>query len=501
LYGPQPRPPSWPARFSFRTEIATSRLPVRLAAFLIDALLMALASLAAYAVTGSLGAFRFSPEWLRRYGSNLDAWPDVPPLEYVDLTAVFAVSVAIGVVLAIYAAVCWARFGGLPGQRAVGLHVVDYETGRRLSWAAAAVRSLAVFGALGSVMAVYCLLTFYRLTSVAIADTASGLIGPDSPLYRWSDLMELDFLLGSAWLIFVFVSTATNRARRGVQDRIAGSIVVAVRKVPLAWHPVGPVYGPPGWGWPGQPQGSPPGAPGSAPAPAPGWTPPGYWSPPGHPVPSDWSAPPVAPPQPSSGAPAASGPAPEAPPEPSLEPVPEPTLEDAPWKRSAEPTIVALAGHEAAPLSRRVSAYLIDGLIVGVLFWMAFSNLLPATSSGGTGPSERISIFAGLAGGVMQLAYFVLGWTYWRATVGQRIAGIAVIGESGGKAISAMDALVRWAVLQGPFALVTIVPLAIAPFVAAAAAGWSVFLLYSTQNDERGQGFHDHFVKTRVVAV
>jgi uncharacterized RDD family membrane protein YckC len=163
--------------------------------------------------------------------------------------------------------------------------------------------------------------------------------------------------------------------------------------------------------------------------------------------------------------------------------------------------MVSLAGREAAPLGRRVSAYLVDCVIVGIFFWMALSNLLPATSSGGTGPSERISIFAGLAGGLMQLAYFVLGWTYWRATLGQRITGIAVVNESGGKALSPMDALVRWAVLQGPFALVTIVPLAIAPFVAAAAAGWAAFLLYSTQADERGQGLHDHFVKTRVVAV
>jgi hypothetical protein len=485
LTGPRTRPENWPSSFSFRTEIGSAKLPLRFAAFTIDGLLMVLASVVCYWVAGLFGAWSFDAEWLNQYERNPNQWPGMPPL-HVDLNAVFAVSVGIAVVLAVYATVCWARFGGLPGQRALSLRVVDYETGKRLSWAASAGRSVAVFGILGVVMVAYGLVSFYRLANYSVGDTTSDLIGPGSPLYRWADVITSVVFLGSAWTMFVFVSTTTNRARRGVQDRIAGSIVVSVRSVPLAWYPAGPIsVAPVAWGWPGPPQGP------AGSRPAPGWTPPGSWTPPGHPAPTDWNAAPGAPrPMPVPPAPL-EGP----------ESTPAPALEDTPWKGAAEPAVDSLAGRESAALGRRISAYLVDCLFVGVLFWAAFSTLLPDPSVTVTGPSERISIFAGLAGGAMQIVYFVLSWSYWRATPGQRLLRLAVVGETTGKALAPMDAFVRWAVLQGPFALATIVPLGAAPVVGVAAAAWAGFLLYSTQGDERGQGLHDHFVRTRVVTV
>jgi hypothetical protein len=67
-----------------------------------------------------------------------------------------------------------------------------------------------------------------------------------------------------------------------------------------------------------------------------------------------------------------------------------------------------------------------------------------------------------------------------------------------GKALSWMDALVRWAVLQGPFALVMIVPEIARTPVLMAASGWAAYLLYTTITDPDVRGLHDRFLNSRV---
>jgi hypothetical protein len=73
-----------------------------------------------------------------------------------------------------------------------------------------------------------------------------------------------------------------------------------------------------------------------------------------------------------------------------------------------------------------------------------------------------------------------------------------VVQATNGKAMSWMDAIVRWAVIQGPFALMTIVPVAAGSFVLLIAVFWMAFLFYSTQKDPDTRGLHDRFVGTRV---
>lgn len=467
-----------------------------MAALVIDALVMLAGSFVAYVAAGYLGAWSIDDEWLAQYDENPDVWPNIPAL-HVDLTLILVVSVAIAAAIVLYSAACWARFSALPGQRALGLRVLDYDTGRRLSFPAALRRSLGLFGSAGVVVTLYAVLSFERLAELPVGDTSGNLVSPTSSLEPWLDPIAFGLFLGSVWLIMVLASTIVDRLRRGAQDRMAGSIVVAVRTVP-AWYQSFPFTGP-------APQ------PGSAagPRPQPGWTPPGSWTPPGQPAPIDWRSQPGQPAQPGqpyvpdqlpTNTPDTQPPSDaETSSDGNAVPDAETSQETPPWKREVDDRPVSLAGHEAATVGRRVAAYGIDCLIVLVLFLTAFATLLPDSSSTGTWPNERISIFAGLAGGAMQLVYFVLGWTFWRATLGQRLVGVAVVGERGGKAISAMDAVTRWAVLQGPFALVTVVPLAVAPVVAFVAACWSAVLLYSTQSDEDCRGLHDRFVGTRVV--
>jgi len=82
--------------------------------------------------------------------------------------------------------------------------------------------------------------------------------------------------------------------------------------------------------------------------------------------------------------------------------------------------------------------------------------------------------------------------------MGQRLMHIEVADATTGKALGWMDAFLRWAIMQGPIALVTIVPeVARAPVVFVATA-WVFYLYYSTQTNRNWQGLHDRFVNSRV---
>jgi uncharacterized RDD family membrane protein YckC len=121
--------------------------------------------------------------------------------------------------------------------------------------------------------------------------------------------------------------------------------------------------------------------------------------------------------------------------------------------------------------------------------------LLPSAT---TPIDEKTSILMGLVGGLWQMAYFTVGWAVWRGTLGQRAMHLRVTDVTTGKGMSWMDALVRWAVIQGPFALVTIVPAVASVPVMFAAMLWVMYLLRTTQADPDLRGLHDKFLNTRV---
>jgi uncharacterized RDD family membrane protein YckC len=492
LYGPGTQPPSWPSGIPLATLVEPAKFRTRIIAALLDTVIMFAASLALYLASGLFKAWTLDPEWSRQYGQNPDVLPNVPAI-HADLNLVFATSVVIAVGIVAYAALCWWKMGALPGQRAMGIRILDFDTGKQVSFTAALLRSLAIYAPVGAMMCGYSLITFERLATVPLGQTGSDLnpygLSPSSPLMPWLDVIAAGVVVGLGWFFLLAVTTAIGSMRRGIQDRIAGSIAIVVRRWPqyAAWGP----YPYPGTG--------PAGGPGTGPipGPVPGWTPPGSWTPPGQEVPTDW-APPAAPPAGVPGTPGIPGTPPEwhplgSPPPPGVPPWKAQGSADRSSER-AQPTSL-----ESATVARRVAAYLVDSSIVFMLFSFAAATISPGPANA-TLPNERISILAGLAGGGIQLVYFVLGWTLWRGTLGQRLMGVFVVLEADGKGMSAMDALVRWAVVQGPFALVTIVPLMVAPLVAFGAACWSAFLLYSTQADANRQGIHDHFLGTKVVA-
>jgi uncharacterized RDD family membrane protein YckC len=517
LYGPGTKPPSWPSGYPLVTAVGPAKLRTRAIAFALDGLIMLAASVGVYLVAGAAGAWNLDSEWLRQYGQNPDATPTVPAL-HVDLNLIVATSAAIAVACVAYAALCWWRLGAMPGQRALGIRVLDFETGAHVSFPAALRRSVSVYGVIGVLMSGYATITFERLATIPLGETGSNLstygLPQDSRLAPWIDVIATVLFLGLAWVFVMAVTSISGSMRRGIHDRIAGSIAIAVRRWAMphaAWGPASGWGTSPGWGSaPGWTQSASPGGPsspaslpgpgsisgpppGSAPGPVPGWTPPGTWTPPGHEAPVDWTSPPgLSSPDGGADEEAASKP-PGAPPG-SVPPWKAPPGVEAQRLAARPGTLVS------APMSRRVGAYLVDSFIIFLFFTGAVAALSPdASVSGAPLTNERGYILGGLAGGAMQLLYFVLSWTYWRGTPGQKLFGLAVVLELDGKAMSPMDALVRWAVVQGPYAMVTIVPFMLAPFVTLGAICWAAFLLYATQKDPDLQGPHDHFLRTRVV--
>jgi uncharacterized RDD family membrane protein YckC len=159
----------------------------------------------------------------------------------------------------------------------------------------------------------------------------------------------------------------------------------------------------------------------------------------------------------------------------------------------------APATFHAATVGRRIGGYLIDCTLV----YMVFSLIAAAVTasdlpSKATTIDERTFILIGLAGGLMQLVYFTASWAVWHGTLGQRVMHMRLDEATTGKALSWMDALVRWAVLQGPFALVMIVPEIARTPVLMAASCWAAYLLYTTITDPDVRGLHDRFLNSRV---
>jgi uncharacterized RDD family membrane protein YckC len=167
-----------------------------------------------------------------------------------------------------------------------------------------------------------------------------------------------------------------------------------------------------------------------------------------------------------------------------------------PWAGSDSGAQPAL---QSVTIGRRVAAYLIDSVLVYLIYSLSAALLVSALLPGNVPTlDERTYILVGLVGGLEQLVYFVGGWALAQGSPGQRVLHVRVADATTGKSLTWMDGLVRWAVLQGPFALVTIVPNAVRLPVLAAAGAWSLYLLYTTMADPDQKGLHDRFLNSRV---
>ena len=441
--GAQPAYPVLPA------GLALAGIGSRLRAWLVDSVIFGIFQIAFWTIACAIGAVSVTSDAQAQMESSPLALPASNP--YQTNLPLLAVLMAVFVALNVaYAAASWARFRGLPGQRLMSLQVGSAVTGQNLNLGRALVRSIVAVGIPVAAFGGFFLAVFAMIDAVPWSDLRDP--QPGGPADAWSGVLTFLLIFVIGWPLILLVSAAASAKRQGIHDRLARSLVVG--KATQGWVPgtsAGPAYRP-GYG-PSY---------GTSPAPIP----PGALAP---------GAPPVSTPGTAHGV--------------GVQEV---------WRDRVGDTETPATVHPAT-IGRRVTAYLFDSLLIFMIFvavaGYAAVHYLPA---GTTVLDERTYIIVGLVGGAAQLAYFTVGWAMWRGTLGQRLMHMRVSDVTTGKALGWLDAIVRWATLQGPFALTTIAPEAARSVVLAVAAVWAGYLMYATMNDPDRRGPHDRFLNSRV---
>jgi hypothetical protein len=238
------------------------------------------------------------------------------PLFHVNTGLLILAAVVYVALNAAYYAGCWAKFGGTPCQRGLSLRVADVARGENLSIGNALLRWVLLQGLSIGIGAVFLVVFLGTLATIPANEWLGGGYYFGSTAYgsygSVSLLSNLVSGVSGIWLIVLIVSAGTNPARRGLHDRLAGSIVVGPARVAPSWP--GYPYPPQPWpGYPPQGPGYPPQAwPGYPPQGAPGYPyPPQAWpgyppqGAPGYPYPPQaWPGyPPQGPGYPPQGAP------------------------------------------------------------------------------------------------------------------------------------------------------------------------------------------------------
>jgi uncharacterized RDD family membrane protein YckC len=147
-----------------------------------------------------------------------------------------------------------------------------------------------------------------------------------------------------------------------------------------------------------------------------------------------------------------------------------------------------------AAVMTRVIAYIIDAIILGICGIFILGAIISDLSIVG-------SVVRGILYAVLGFLYFGYTWTAWRASPGQRILGLMTVNAADGAALTWSQATTRWAFLFGPSILNSLFPVGggLGPIVSLIVLGYYIYLLYTTANDPRKQGFHDKQANTLVI--
>jgi uncharacterized RDD family membrane protein YckC len=218
------------------------------------------------------------------------------------------------------------------------------------------------------------------------------------------------------------------------------------------------------------------------------------------PVPDAASAPPPVPD-------AASAPPPAAAPTPAA---PAPSS----WQAPAATAVVGPApGVAYAGLGIRVVAYIIDAILLGIVSTFVFIILGAIFFGSLIGGSVALAILAAVvlavANMIISAVYFIWGWTnpQMRASLGQRVLGMNTLNAADGATLTRDQAIRRWAWLYGIFAVASALQIALGgtdlatlgSLIGLLTLAYGIFLLYTTYQSAKKQGYHDVQAGTVVV--
>ena len=156
-----------------------------------------------------------------------------------------------------------------------------------------------------------------------------------------------------------------------------------------------------------------------------------------------------------------------------------------------------------ADLTSRIIAFVIDGVALGIVWsvvWSVVAGALLFTS--GFAMLLVAGVVLGLIWAAGSAAYFVYTWTKMRASLGQRVMKLETVNAGNGATLTQNQAIKRWAYLFGPTAagivLGNVLGL-VGPLLSLLAFGYTIYLLYTTSQSAKRQGFHDVQAATVVV--
>jgi uncharacterized RDD family membrane protein YckC len=223
--------------------------------------------------------------------------------------------------------------------------------------------------------------------------------------------------------------------------------------------------------------------------------------------------------------PGPSDPGDQAPPPPAPEPAPAAPAADAAggnwtqqgqtpdWAQKAQdwrPAAVAAgptAGIEYADLTNRIIAFIIDGVILAIVGFVVNLVLLTTIVAAIVTTGSALFILFGVVVLVIDVLlagiYFVYTWTNLKASPGQRLIGLMTVNEADGAVLTFNQALARFVIMFAPGYVAslasTVIPGFLGLLLSLAGLAWTIFLIYTTANDPKRQGFHDHYAHTVVI--
>jgi uncharacterized RDD family membrane protein YckC len=175
--------------------------------------------------------------------------------------------------------------------------------------------------------------------------------------------------------------------------------------------------------------------------------------------------------------------------------------------RPAEVAAGPAAGIAYADLGIRIGAYIID-LVILVIVGIVVNLLLVAILIGaffaaGTGGAAVAGLLILVVNVLIAGIYFVYTWTTMKASPGQRMLGLMTVNEADGSALTQNQAITRYLVMFAPGYIASlassVVPGFLGLLLSLVGLGWTLYLIYTTANDPKRQGFHDKYAKSVVV--
>lgn len=229
-------------------------------------------------------------------------------------------------------------------------------------------------------------------------------------------------------------------------------------------------------------------------------------------------------PPPESGppppAPRADPPVPQEPPLPEAPTtgwqVPTPPIPVSGWRLPAGPAPAPVAGHVIAGVGARGIAWILDGILVGLIpailsltliDWAAVMDDIarsirdqragePAVVALPMTPEVLLVTLIGVG---ISFLYLVGLWTSsGGATIGMRGLRMRVVDATTGDGLTLSAAVKRWLMIGGPLSLLAVVP-GLEAFIGIVAVALPFILLLTTVADERHQGLHDRVAQSLVI--